>query len=199
MGLRDIIHKMPDTRQELSDYIIEHYSNIKDLVQKNPQYKNTLTDAVSSSFDKYSKYLGGLAGKLSSVGHVVGYTADAWFLGTGDIIGSLGGKFLNLLAQVPEKAYGLMYALDTGNYLDGLQNILEGAISYLPGLTFVDQGLTRIVQKRMVKDAVARFEKEVGIYKPWHEKLKEKLSSVYTDVKDRSENIFTPEYQPSNA
>lgn len=199
MGLRDIIHKMPDTRQELSDYIIEHYSNIKDLVQKNPQYKNTLTEAVSSSFDKYSKYLGGLAGKLSSAGHVVGYTADAWFLGTGDIIGSLGGKFLNLLAQVPEKAYGLMYALDTGNYLDGLQNILEGAISYLPGLTFVDQGLTRIVQKRMVKDAVARFEKEVGVYKPWHEKLKEKLSSVYTDVKDRSENIFTPEYQPSNA
>jgi len=178
MGLRDIIHKMPSTKQEISDYILEHYSHVKDMVKKNPQYKETLAEAVTSSFDKYSKYLGGLADKVSSIGHVVGYTADAWFLGTGDIIGSLGGKFLNLLAQIPEKAYGVMYALDTGNYLDGLQNIMEGAVSYLPGLTFVDQGLTRIVQKRMVKDALARFEKETGVYKPWNEKLKEKLSDV---------------------
>ena len=147
MGIRDLIHKMPGKRKELSDYILENYSHIKEMVEKNPRYKDALVEAVDASFDKYSEHLGGLSSKLSGAGHLIGYSADAWFLATGDIVGALGGKFWNLIAQVPEKAYSLIYAVRTGNYLDSVQNILEGAISYLPGLTFVDQGLERIIQK----------------------------------------------------
>lgn len=199
MGLRDIVHKMPETRKELSDYILDSYSHVKELVERNPQYKSVLERAVNDSFDKHSEYIGGLADKLSSTGHAMGYTADIWFLATGDIVGALGGKFLNLLAQIPEKAYGLVYAVRTGNYLDAAQNILEGAVSYLPGLTFVDQGLERIVRKRIVKEALNNFEKEIGIYKPWTRKLYEKLLGEYTDVKDRSENVFRPNYEPELA
>ncbi len=196
MGLRDLFHRMPETKRELSDYIQQNYTHIKELVGKNPDYRSVLEDSVEESLEKYRKYLGGTVEKLSGVGHAVGYAADAYLLRTGDVVGSLGGKFLGLLAQVPEKAYSLAYATETGNYLDAMQNILEGALSYLPGLTFVDQGLTRIVQKRMVKDAVMHFEKELGIYKPWTMKLSEKLQEHYTAVKDRAENVFSPLYEP---
>lgn len=201
MGLRDIINRMPGTKRELSDYIMDHYSNVRETVASNPNYRVTLERAIEESFDKYHSYLsnalGNVAGKLSGAGHVVGYAADAWLLGTGDIIGSLGGKFLHLLAQIPEKAYGLVYGLFTGNYLDSLQNIFEGVLSYIPGLTFVDQGLERIIKKRMVKDAVARFEGMLGASKPWTAGLYEKLSDKYTGVRDRAANVFTPGYQPA--
>jgi len=196
MGLRDIIHKIPDTKQELRDYIISNYPHIRELIEKNPQHKNKLNEIVNSSFDKYSQYVGGWSNKLSGLGHVIGYTADAWLLATGDIVGTLGGKYLNLLSQIPEKAYSLVYGARTGNYLDSAQNILEGLISYIPGLTFVDQGLTRIIKKRIVRDTLNQFEKEVGIYKPWTTRLSEKLSKMYKSVKDRFKNIFTPKYEP---
>lgn len=200
MSIRDIVNKLPGERKELSDYIIKHYADVREAVEKNPDYRSVLENAVSSTFDRYSEYMGGLAGKLGAVGHGIGYTADAWFLGTGDIVGSLGGKFLHILAQIPEKLYGLYYGIRTGNYLDSLQNILEGAISYLPGFTFVDQGLKRIIQKRMIKEAVGQFQKELGTYKPWHQDVKEKIKGFYdTEVKDRSGNIFTPSYEPSMA
>ncbi len=196
MGIRDIVNPLPATRTELSDYILHTNPEIKALIEKNPQYKAVLENAVNGSFDKYGKYMGGLVDKLSGLGHLTGYAADAWFLGTGDILGALGGKFINLLAQIPEKAYGIVYAIQTGNYLDAAQNILEGALSYLPGLTFVDQGLTRIIQKRMITDVVTQFEKEAGIYKPWTTKLAEKLDGIYTGVKDRLKNVFRPDYEP---
>ncbi len=196
MSLRDIVHKMPSSRQELSDYIMKHYSNINQAVASNPALKTSLDTAVDTTFDKYSKYLGNVTGKISGAGHAVGYAADAWLL-TGDIVGSLGGKFLHLLAQIPEKAYGLVYGVQTGNYLDAARNILQGAVSYIPGLTFVDEGLERIVQKRMIKDAVSRFEKDAGLYKPWTAKLSDRLKPHYTGVEDRARNVFTPAYQPA--
>jgi len=199
MGIKDLICKYPKTKKELSDYIINHNMHVKKMIKRNWHYKLALDDAVNSTFDKYSKYIGGISNKISGTGHIVGYTADAWLLATGDIVGTLGGKFLNFLAQIPEKVYGLVYGVRTGNYLDSAQNVLEGALSYIPGLTFADRGLTRIVQKRMAKDALIKFEKEVGIYKPWTTKLKEKLSSVYTGVKDRIKNVFTPLYEPKLA
>jgi len=199
MGLRDLVHKMPETRKELSDYVIKNNRHVKKLIEKNPDYKSALEEAVSSTFDKYSEYLKGWKNKLSGAGHVVGYTADAWLFATGDIIGTLGGKFINFLAQMPEKAYSLAYAVRTGNYLDAAQNILEGALSYIPGLTFADQGLTRIIQKRMASDALTKFEKEVGIYKSWTAKVADTLKGLYKGVKDRAKNVFTPVYEPKLA
>ena len=194
-SIRDLVNKMPETRKELSDYVSQN-ERIKSILEKNPDYKTTLEKSIDASFDKYSMYLkDNIATRVSGVGHAIGYTADAW-LATGDVVGSLGGKFLNLLAQIPEKAYGMAYAVRTGNYLDSAQNILEGIVSYVPGLTVVDQGLARIVQKRMISDAITKFEKEVGLYKPWTARIAEKLKSVYTDVKDRAENIFRPDYEP---
>jgi len=203
MGLRDIIRKMPTEKGELTDYLMKNNKDVRDLMDKNPDYKSALETAVNDSFDKYSphfdKGVGNLVGKVGGAGHLVGYGADAWFVGTGDIVGSLGGKFLNLLAQIPEKMYGVYYGIKTGNYLDSLQNIIEGAVSYLPGLTFVDQGLKRIVQKRMVKDALNNFRKSTGTYKPWTTRIKDKLFGKYKGVEDRQKNVFTPKYEAAAA
>lgn len=196
-SIRDLITYMPAKREELSDYITRYYNDIGTMVANYPQYRTTLETAVNEAFDKYKNHFGGLTAKLSGVGHAIGYTADAWFLATGDFIGALGGKFLNLLAQIPQKSYALVYGLRTGDYRGAAQNILEGLVSYVPTLTFVDQGLGRIAQKAMVRDAVYRFEKATGTYKGWTTKLADTLKDKYRDVKDRSKNVFTPIYQPA--
>lgn len=191
-SIRDLVNRMPDSKKGLEDYILSYSPEIREAIEKNPDYRKTLEDITSKEFDKYSQYFGKLTQKMSAAGHAVGYAADAWLL-TGDIIGSLGGKFLHLLAQIPEKAYSVVYAARTGNYLDSLQNIFEGLISYLPGLTIADQGLTRIIQKRMVKDSIYEIEKAFGIErKAWYQKAAEKIKGKYTDVKDRAENIISP-------
>ncbi len=196
MGLLDLIQPVPKEKKDIASFIAKEYKHIGEAVQSNPQYQAALEKAVEESMQRYTKYLGNITGKVSGAGHVVGYAADAWLLGTGDIVGSLGGKFLNLLAQIPEKAYGLVYGVQTGNYLDTAQNILEGVISYIPGFTFVDQGLERIIRKRIVKDAASSFEKMIGEYKPWTAKVSEAIKDKYTGVRDRTGNVFSPGYQP---
>ncbi|HOI19294.1 MAG TPA: hypothetical protein PLX15_05545 [Candidatus Woesearchaeota archaeon] len=200
-SIRDIVRKLPNTSKGIVEYITNHpikYSSIEDTLTTDPSTRQTLLECAQESVEKYAKYLGGFASGLSKAGHAVGYTADAWLLGTGDIVGSLGGKFLNLIAQVPEKLKSISYGIKTGNYLDSLQCILEGLVSYIPGLTFADQGLSRIVQKRMIKDTVKNFEKSVGTYKPWTAKLADKLKGLYKGVKDRKENVIDPKYAMSD-
>ena len=195
LSLRDFVHQLPGSRQELSDYILSHNYKVRDMVEKDERYRTALDEAVNSTFDKYSKYMSGLTDKISKLGHGIGYTADAW-LTTGDIWGCLGGKFLNFLCQIPEKAYSIVYGAKTGNCLDSCQNIVEGIISYIPGFTFVDQGLTRIIQKRMVKDALTDFEKATGKYKSWKSRLYERFKGACTGIKDRITNVFKPSYKP---
>ena len=88
MNIRDVVHRIPEKREELSDYITTSYDHIRELLESDPTHKKTLDDAVAKSYDKYSKYLGGLADKVSKVGHGVGFAADAWLL-PGDIVGSI--------------------------------------------------------------------------------------------------------------
>ncbi len=197
MSIRDLISPIPTGKKELADYVTGEYEQVKKAVEKNPEYAKTLASVISRVVDKYTPYLGGLAQKLGSVSrNTVGLGADAWLL-TGDIVGSLGGKFLNLIGQIPEKIISApIYAIKTGNYLDAAQNIMEGLLSYIPGLTVVDEGLGRIIKKRIVREIVAEFEKEAKIYKPWTSRLAEKLSNIYTDVKDRTGNVFRPDYNP---
>ena len=191
-SVRDIVNKMPDSKKTLEDYILNYSPEIRDKVESNPNYRKTLERVTEEEFDQYSQYFGNLTSKLSGAGHAVGYVADAW-LSTGDIVGSLGGKFINFVMQIPEKAYSVVYALKTGNYLDSLQNIFEGIMSYAPGLTVVDQGLTRIIQKRMAKSALYKIEEELGIeHQPWHKRVYDGIKDKYKDVKDRSENIISP-------
>ncbi len=191
-SVRDIVNKMPDSKKTLEDYILNYSPEIRERVERNSDYRKTLERVTEEEFDKYSQYFGHLTSRLSGAGHAVGYAADAWLL-TGDIIGSLGGKFINFLAQIPEKAYSVAYALKTGNYLDSMQNIFEGIMSYAPGLTVVDQGLTRIIQKRMAKSALYKIEEELGIeHQPWYKRVYDSIKDKYKDVKDRSENIISP-------
>lgn len=194
-SIRDLVKRMPETRKGLEDYVLNSSLSIRDAVERDPSKKHLLEETVGESFDKYSHYLGGLIHKLSSAGHAVGYTADAW-LATGDIVGSLGGKFLHLLAQIPEKAYSLVYAAKTGNYLDSFRNIFEGALSYLPGFTVADEGLSRIVQKRMVKDVIYNTEKKLGLeHTPWYKRyFSQAKDAGYSEVKDRSDNIIKVDF-----
>lgn len=191
-SIRDLVHKMPETKKGLEDYVLENSPTIKEAVERNPQYRKTLEKVVGDTFDEYHKYIGGVAQKIAAAGRGVGYTADAW-LATGDVVGSLGGKFIHLLAQIPEKAYGLVYAARTGNYLDGLRNVFEGIVSYIPGFTVADEGLSRIVQKRMAKEATRKMEKEIGAQSSWYAKTAETArGNGYKDVQVRKKNIIGP-------
>src|SRR3989344_5270343 len=196
-SIRDLVKRMPETKSGLEEEVRKYDPEINKAVEDNPRYKQYLDEAVGKTFDKYEKYLGGLTHKLSTAGNAVGYTADAWFAATGDIVGALGGKFIRTLAHVPEKAYGLFgYALRTGNYLDSLQNILEGALSYLPGLTVVDQGLSRIVQKRMVKEATRTAREKIGKeVLSEYEAVPAEFEKVYTGVKSRRDNVIKVDFK----
>ncbi len=199
MGLRDLVHSIPKEREDLEAYVLHNYRHVAEQVKKEQGSKDRLSDAVNESFENYKPFLHGLAQKLDlmgGAGRELGITADLWLAGTGDIIGSLGGKFLDFLANIPEKAYGLVYSVQTGNYMTGIKNILEGLASYIPGLSLVDEGLDRLIRKDMMRDIVSRFEKKEGLYKPWTTRLSEHLKDRYKDVRDRSENVFTPKYQP---
>ncbi len=198
-SLRDLVERMPETRKGLEETVLRYSPAIKEAVERDPESRVRLGEIANESMDKYKKYLGGLSEKVSATGHAVGYTADAW-LATGDIVGSLGGKFLNLLAQIPQKAYSVVYAARTGNYLDSLQNIFEGLVSYLPGFTVADQGLSRIIQKRMVKDVIYKMNDELGLEKKsWYRSVFDRIKNKYSDVKDRSENIIGPRRRPALA
>ena len=55
-------------------------------------------------------------------------------------------------------------------------NIIEGIVSYLPGATILDQGLSRIAQKRMLKQTLYKVSEALGVeIKPWHERVYEKI------------------------
>lgn len=194
-SIRDLVNRMPETRKGLEEYALGYSPAIKDAIERDPHKRQVLTETVDESFDKYSKYLGGLTHKISAAGHAIGYTADAW-LATGDIVGSLGGKFLHLLAQIPEKAYSVVYAARTGNYLDSLKNIFEGTLSYLPGFTVLDEGLSRIVQKRMARDVIYNTEKKLGLdHTSWHARYaKQAEQAGYSEVKDREDNIIKVDF-----
>ena len=192
-SLRDFARKMPENRKGLETYVLNCDDKLRARIEADPNGRGILENAVSRNFDKYSPYINGIIGRtthgLSAGGHAVGYSADAW-LATGDIVGSLGGNTIDLLAQVPEKAYSLVYAANTGDYLGSMQNIFEGLVSYLPGLTFADQGLSRIIQKRMVKNTIYDLKKELGEDEVVDDKN-------YTDVKDRRANVISPHYEAS--
>lgn len=193
---RDFIRRIPGTKQELTDFIKES-GNIKDFLQKNPDKTEALYRIVNDTYDKYQQYLGhGLSHKAHLAGKTAGYAADVWGFCIADPIGSFGGKVLYAAAQIPDKAYGLIYGLKTGNYIDALKNVAGGLVGCLPGLTLADQGLNRIVRKRMLSDAKTKLEKEFGLYKSWTSRLADKLKNTYKGVVDRAKNVFSPGYEP---
>lgn len=194
-SIRDLFKRMPETKKGLEDYVMNSSPEIRAEIERDPSKRHLLEETVGESFDKYGHYLGGLTQKIGAAGHAVGYPADAW-LATGDIVGSLGGKFLHLLAQIPEKAYSLVYAVKTGNYLDSFKNIFEGALSYFPLFTWADEGLSRIVQKRMVKDVIYNTEKKLGLeHTPWYKRyFSQAKDAGYSGVKDRSNNIIKVDF-----
>jgi len=194
-SVRDIVKKMPETRDDLENRVFEYSLEIRDKVEGNPEYRNRLEQIVDEEFRRYEPYIKkGVTGKLGGFGHVVGYAADAYFFTTGDIVGTLGGKFLNLILQIPEKFYkNISYAIHTNDYLAAVQNIVEGFVSYLPGLTVLDQGLSRIAQKKMVSRTLYRVGEALGVeIKPWYSRVRDKIKDKYKDVEDRAENIISP-------
>ena len=158
----DLVSPIPTGQKELSDYVTNHYEHVREAIGKNKDYRTALETVISRVVDKYKPYLGGIAQRVGDAGRAVGTVADAWLL-TGDIFGSLGGKFLHMIGQIPEKLIAApIYAIKTGNYLDATRNILEGLLSYVPGFTAVDESLSRIIKQRIVKDIVCEFEKQIG-------------------------------------
>jgi len=198
-SLRDIFRKMPETKSELEEIVLGYYPELKTKIEKDNSLRGRLEKITEEEYQRYRPYIGGTTQKISAAGHGIGYTADAYFLTTGDIYTALGGKAINLIAQIPEKLYkSISYAVHTGGYLGAIQNIVEGIISYAPGLTILDQGLSRIAQKRMLSKTLYRVGKEFGLEMvPWHKRVAERIKGYYEGVKDRTANIIGPSKKPA--
>ena len=197
MSLVEMIRNIPSDKTGLQRHIGECAFNDKTTCEllKNPLYKSRLDEIVAQNYETYSPYFSGTSQKLGELGRAVGYVGDAYLAGTGDIIGSLGIKWLHGLAQIPEKAYGLWYGIKTGDFSGSAENLVKGALSYVPGLTFIDEGLGSIAKKRVVESSLEQFQKEMGVYKPWHTKLYDALPGSYeTPIRDRRSNIISPLY-----
>lgn len=212
MSLTNLLwgESIPASTDTMKHHILTKYDDIREKVEANPHYASALERSVHDSLEYYKPYMGGMSHALHKAGKGLGVTAEAYGLATGDIVGTLGGEWLDLLAQIPDKAKGLWYGLSTGDLLGAGENVLRGILSYFPGLTVFDKGLTQIVQERSVEDAVQRFHKATDNYKPWHQRAYDKVrdsavhladgtKEAYKGVQNRAANIFTPDYEPAFA
>ncbi len=211
MGLSDLLwgDSIPTTTSELTKYLIDNNTDLSKKLKENPKYHSALETAVRDSIEYYKPFLGGMKTVLHKAGKAVGYASEAAGLASGGmgIVATLGGEYIDLLAQIPDKVYGLWYGLRTGDVLGAAENVLRGALSYIPGLTVADKGIDQIIRERMRSYAVKLFERSIGTYKPWHQRAYESVKNgavyladgvkeAYKGVKSRVENIFTPDTEP---
>jgi hypothetical protein len=215
MSLQDVLRgDMPETKDELKAHVLNN-PDVQKMIEhakKSPTDYNTvkqhIDDVVDRNYETFRDYIGpGKADTLSKAGSAVGYAADTYAL-TGDIFGALGGKFVHLMAQIPDAAYGVWYGVKTGDYLGAGANLLRKAGSYVPGLTFLDKGLRRIAKERMAEktledlfenDEVKNIAEDADSYKEWTRRASEDLEDKYAGVKDRAKNVFRPDYEPETA
>jgi hypothetical protein len=196
------------TREDLEQKVLEYSPKLRERVESgDPRARSELEKITEEQFAVYKPFIGGKAQKAGAAGHALGYLGDVVFWGSAIAAATnpllapymLTGLLLkkgNLAAQLPEATKTIKYMAKTHDIMGGVVNLGAKAASYFPGLTFVDRGLSRIAQRRMVKKAVYETEKALEIEnKPWHLRYVEEAKDAgYTEVRDRSENIVRPNF-----
>jgi hypothetical protein len=195
------------TRQDLEAKVLEYRPDLKERLQNDPDARGKLERIVERDFGTYQPFLGGLTQTTGKAGRALGYVGDVVFWGSAlaaaanpllapYMITGLLLKKGQVAAQVPEAAKSVKYIVKTGDVAGGIRNIGAKILSYLPGATFVDRGLGRIAEGKMVKRAMydvdAAFKMEG---KKWYERTAEEAEEAgYTDVQVRSGNIIRPNF-----
>jgi len=194
-SLRDVVNKVPETKKDLEQYLMDSYPHIREEIEKDPRKRKILREITNNEFDRYARFLVDknlIDQGISTGASAAGYAGDVSFF-TGNFPGWIGFKALSLISRGREKVGALEYASQTGNYRDSLQTIVEWIGSVAPGFTWLDQGLNRIIRKRMVKNALYKAEEEFGLpHKSWSQKVYERIKGAYSNVKNRKENVVSP-------
>jgi hypothetical protein len=194
------------TKEDLEKKVLEYSPRLRERIEGgDARAKSELERIAGVEYNRYQPFIGGKAQKASAVGHGLGYLGDVVFWGSAIaaatnpllapyMLTGLLLKKINAAAQAPDTARTASYIHQTGDVAGGVRNIGAKALSYLPGLTFVDRGLSRIAQRRMVKKTVYEAEKAAGIEnKSWYRKYAEDAQEAgYTGVKIRPDNIISP-------
>ena len=207
MSIRDMFNKFPRTREDLEAKVIEYSPAIREKIEGNSDYKRKLEEIAGEEHSRYNPYIErGVTSTAAGVGQYTGYLGDLVFYGSA--IASLSNpalapfmlsglllKKIRLGTQAPEMARSIAYGAKTGDVKGTIMNIAEGVLSYIPGLTFAYEGLSRIAQKRMLKRTLYRTNEALGIKnKRWYERIADYIHGEYTGVKSRAKNVISPRY-----
>lgn len=191
LNLVDGIAPYPSTREELTDYLRKN----NDV--RIPENDERIYKIVDDVHKRYSEYL--RPNKIDNLANGLGYWGDA-NLAVGNVIGTsifkLGNAGIKLANHAYEGIKGIFgrgyFAEHPKDYISLPMLALTDALAMVPYCTAASPGISRMVRKRMAKEALKKFQKETGTYKPLHKRI----GDLYkTKVKDRADRFFTPTYQ----
>lgn len=191
--------------KELEERVLEYAPELRDKIRL-PGARDTLEEIAENKFETYKPYLHkGVAGTMGTVGRGLGYLGDVVFWGsriaaaTNPLLAPymLTGLLLkkgNLAGQVLEAGKTFKYWAHTKDTAGSLRNLAAKVVSYIPGLTFVDTGLAKIAEKRMIKQTAYELSEALGEKaKSWYVVRGEQAQKAgYKEAQVRTENIVRP-------
>ncbi len=197
---------MISTKKELEEKVLEYSPQIRERISRgDARAQSELERIADETYAEYKPFISGASQKVSSIGRVLGYAGDLVFFGSAFAAAfnpllsayMLTGLLLKkgqVAAQLPEAVKSIKYGIKTGDYLGMARNVGAKVLSYVPGTTILDRGLSRISQKRLIRKTAYEVNKsleEKG--DSWYVRSqKDAEEAGYTNVRDRSENIVGP-------
>lgn len=198
---------MIKNKNDLEERVLEYSPELKARIEGGDlRARSELERIADKEYMAYSPFIKeGVSGKTGKGGRALGYLGDVVFWGSAVAAAvnpllapyMLTGLLLkkgNLVAQLPESLRSLRYGLKTGDFVGAGLNIGAKALSYVPGLTLVDKGLSKIAQRRMVRKTAYEVNESLGIEKKsWYNQAGEEAKEAgYIDARVRAENIVGP-------
>ena len=184
----------PNTPDEMYQYLAKD-SRVAKYIEANPQYAGVLTQKVQDAFNKYGSYRQkrSVGGWIEKAFDYLGLAGDMYFMY--NPVGGLGIKLISTIGKTIADLPGLLgYAFKTGDYMSIPKLLAAKAASYVPTADLlVDSSLDGIIRRKTASYAREQFLKEVaGGEVPYRKKAWDRMSEVYSGVKDRTKNIFRP-------
>ena len=192
------------SKKDLEDKVLEYSPELRNRIENGDETARSELERIADrAYDNYKPFIGGAAQTTGKVGRVLGYAGDAIFFGsviaaaTNPLLAPymLTGlllKKVDVAAQIPEAVKTVKYGIKTGDYIGAARNMGAKALSYVPGATIVDRGLSKIAQKRMIRRTAYEVNEAIGEErKPWHARYAEQAEEAgYSGVEDRSHNVL---------
>ncbi|MFW6014267.1 MAG: hypothetical protein ACOCQG_03770 [Candidatus Nanoarchaeia archaeon] len=190
LNLVDTIAPYPSTREELTDYLRKN-NDVR--IPENDEQIYRIVDDVHNRYSKYLK-----SNKIDNLANSMGYLGDA-NLAVGNVLGTsilkLGNAGLKLANHAYEGIKGVFgkgyFAEHPRDYIGLPMLALTDAIAMIPYCTAASPGISRMIRKRMTKEALKEFQKETGTYKPLHKRMRDLYE---TKIKNKANRLFPPSY-----